>query len=112
MTYRLILPAAVYAVIIGLSSLPADAFPETPTGLGLLAHAAEYAALGASLRWALANIRPATAVTVVVVLLLAGVDEAFQSLRPGRTPEAIDYAIDVAAATLAALAVRRSTPYR
>ncbi|MBW3577878.1 MAG: hypothetical protein KY462_09095 [Actinobacteria bacterium] len=68
MRLRLILPAAVYAVIIGLSSLPADAFPDTPTGLGLLGHAVEYAALGASLRWALATIRPATAVTVVVVL--------------------------------------------
>lgn len=112
MSVRLILPAGVYAVIIGLSALPADAFPETPTGLGLLAHAVEYAALGASLRWALETVRPATAVTVLAVVVLAGLDEAFQSLRPGRTPEAIDYVVDVTAASLAALAVHRWTRNR
>lgn len=107
MSVRLLLPTAVYAVILALSSLPADDLSMLPAGLSLVGHALEYGVLGAAIRWALDDIPRATALTVAVVVGLAGLDEAYQSTVPGRDPSAIDWAVDVVSAAVVATAFAR-----
>lgn len=108
MSLRLLLPAAVYAAIIGLSSVPAGDLAGFPPALSYVGHALEYAALGAALRWALDGTRQATALTTGVILALAGLDEAYQSTVPGRDPSVLDWAVDLLAATVAAIIIGSS----
>lgn len=108
MNRRLLLPAAIYVVILTLSSLPSSSFSGLPGGLDVVAHIVEYGALGLALRWALAGMRSRAAVTLTCVLLLAIADEALQSTTPGRQPSAVDVAIDLLAAGVAVLALDKA----
>lgn len=106
---RLLLPAACYAVILGLSSVPADEYArlQLPAGLSYLAHAVEYGALGAALRWALDGLRWPLVLTAGLALAAGAGDEGLQSTVAGRDPSVLDLAVDVVAATVAALVVAR-----
>lgn len=106
---RLLLPVAVYAVILGLSSVPASEYEQLqlPAGLSYLAHALEYGALGAALRWSLDGTRWPSALTVGLGALLGVGDEALQSTVPGRDPALLDLVVDVAAVGLAAVVLAR-----
>lgn len=106
---RLVLPALVWAGILALSSIPGSRFE--PLGvagwLSYVAHALEYAVLGAALRWSVDGVRAPSTVTVVVGLVLAAGDEWWQSTVPGRHPSLVDLAVDLAAITVAAVVVGR-----
>ena len=113
---RILLPAVVYAAILAFSSVPADAIDDLglPGALSYVGHAVEYGALGATLAWAMgagwAERRGvlATAATVaVVVLVLGGIDELYQSTVPGRDTSLVDLTVDVVAAGLAAWGIFR-----
>jgi VanZ like family len=109
---RLWLPVLAWAALIfGFSSVP-----DLGTGLGgwdltlrKIAHAAEFAVLGALLARALGNGRIAAAVGV----LYAVSDEVHQSFVPGRMGSAVDVGIDAVGVLLgvflwARIAERRS----
>lgn len=106
---RLLLPAAVYAAILVLSSVPGSEYEQLqlPAELSYLAHALEYGALGAALRWSLDGVRWPLALTVGLGALLGAGDEALQSTVPGRDPALLDLAVDVTAVVLAAVFVAR-----
>jgi VanZ family protein len=94
-TLRLWLPVAVWAALIfALSSIP-----DLGTGIGgwdtllrKLAHAGEYAVLGALLLRAVGSVP----VAVVLGTLYAVSDEVHQSFVSGRQGSAVDVAIDAA----------------
>jgi VanZ family protein len=104
---KLWLPVVVWAaVIFALSSVP-----DLGTGLGgwdlvlrKLAHAAEYAVLGALL--ARATARPGLAVALGVLYAVS--DELHQSLVPGRMGAPLDVAIDAAGVVCGVLVWRRA----
>lgn len=79
--------------------------PEGPPALG---HFVLYAVLGALYYLALPDSAGAWRVVLAIGLAsLYGVsDEFHQSFVPGRTPDVMDWLVDTAGATLAALAVR------
>lgn len=106
---RLLVPLACYAVILGLSSVPGSQYEQLqlPAGLTYLAHAVEYGALGAALCWALQGLARPVLLTGVLALVGGAGDEWLQSTVPGRDPAALDLAVDVVAATLAAVVVLR-----
>ena len=90
---RLWLPVVLWAALIFAFS----SVPDLGTGLGgwdlalrKIAHAAEYAVLGALLARALSNPRLA----VLVGVLYAASDEVHQAFVPGRLGSPIDVAID------------------
>jgi len=98
------------AVIFAFSSVP-----DLGTGLGTwdtvlrkLAHALEYAILGALLLRALGRLWPAFALGVVY----AGSDELHQNFVPGRQGALRDVLIDVAGVALGLLAWRRLSLWR
>jgi VanZ family protein len=101
---RLILPALVYAAILGFSSVPGNTYADLglPGWLSYVGHAVEYTALGAALRWALTGARAPAAATVLVGALLGAADELFQSTVPGRETSLVDLAVDVAAVAVGA----------
>jgi VanZ family protein len=88
------------AVIFTLSSVPGSSVPGR---FGSLAHFVEYAVLGAlvtfavGLRW-----RRAPLFAIVFSALYAVSDELHQAFVPGRVPDPLDLAIDVAGAALGA----------
>lgn len=106
---RLLLPVAVYAAILRLSSLPAESFEgiDLPAAASYLVHLVEYTALGAALRWALDGMRRPAVVTLVIGLALAVADETFQSTVPGRHPSALDVLVDVVGVALGTFAIAR-----
>lgn len=106
------MPAAVYAGILVLSSIPGDQFPDTglPGWVSYVAHAVEYGVLGASLRWALGRIPRPVVVVLIAASLLGAIDEAYQSTVPGREPSAIDWLVDVGAGTIGAILAGRASP--
>ena len=96
---RLWLPVALWAALIFAFS----AIPSLGTGLGpwdlalrKLAHAAEYAVLGALLVRALRRPLPAWGLAV----LYAVTDELHQTFVPGRRGAPLDVAIDAAGAAI------------
>jgi len=103
---RLWLPVVAWAgVIFALSSIP-----DLGTGLGTwdlvlrkLAHAAEFAVLGALLLRALARPLPAFALGVVYAVS----DEVHQQFVEGRRGSAVDVLIDTVGVALGVLAWRR-----
>lgn len=91
--------------IFGLSSLPGSAVPGR---FGTLAHFVMYAVLGALYLIALPTPRQRWRAVIVAVALasLYGVtDEFHQSFVPGRTPDVVDWLVDTAGATTAAIAL-------
>lgn len=113
---RWLLPAVMYATILALSSVPADTIDDLglPGGLSYLGHAVEYGALGAALAWALGagtaerrRVLATVAIVAVVVLVLGGIDELYQSTVPGRDTSLVDLTVDVAAAGVAAWGIFR-----
>jgi VanZ family protein len=100
------LPVIVWAaVIFAFSSIPS-----LGTGLGgwdlvlrKLAHAAEFAVLGALLMRAIGRLAPAWTLGV----LYAVTDEVHQSFVAGREAAAVDVVIDAAGVALGVLAWRR-----
>ena len=108
---RWLLPAAVYLVILGLSSVPGDRFDPLglPGWVSYVAHAIEYGALGLSLRWAMAGRRHATVLSVAIGLALAGVDELYQGTVAGRDPSVVDLGVDAVAIVVGAALVGRRT---
>lgn len=106
---RLVLPALIYAAIVGLSSVPGARFE--PLGLAgwlsYVAHALEYTMLGAALRWAVDGVRAPLGLTVWVGVLLAAGDEWWQSTVPGRHPSLVDLTVDLVAITVVAVVVGR-----
>jgi VanZ family protein len=106
---RWLLPAAVYVVILGLSSVPGERFETVglPGAFAYLAHTIEYGALGAALRVAARDLARPLGVTVTLGALAGLLDELWQSTVPGRTPSLVDLGVDVAAVTVAALVVGR-----
>ena len=109
---RWLLPVAVYAGILGMSSLSGSRLE--PLGLAswtaYVGHATEYGALGAALAWAVAA-RPRVRWPVLLVAAIGAacgaLDELYQSTVPGRTPSLADLAVDVVALTVAAVVVTR-----
>jgi VanZ family protein len=109
---RWLLPVAVYAAILALSTVPASSIEGLglPGWLSYLGHALEYGALGASLAWAgigrwgpgPPRLAATVGFVVGVVVILGGVDELYQSTIPGRDTSVVDLAVDVAAAGIAA----------
>ena len=106
---RLVVPVACYAVILGLSSVPGSQYEQLqlPAALSYAAHAVEYGALGATLCWALQELRWPVAAAGILALVGGVGDEWLQSTVPGRDPAALDLAVDVVAATVAAVIVAR-----
>lgn len=106
---RLLLPLACYAGILALSSIPGEEIVRVPwaEGLSYLAHAVEYAVLGAALRWAFGPRSWSLSVTVALGLLAGLGDEWFQSTVPGRTPSAVDLAVDLVGVTAGATLTHR-----
>jgi VanZ family protein len=108
---RLWLPVVAWAALIfALSSVP-----DLGTGLGgwdlalrKLAHAAEYAVLGALLARALA----APAVAALAGVLYAVSDEVHQAFVPGRTGSPLDVAIDAAGVVAGVLLWERALARR
>jgi VanZ family protein len=110
---RLLAPAAVYAVILGLSSLPGDRLDVgLPSGISYVAHAIEYGVLGAAMAWALPRGRRMLGLAIVMCVALGAVDETYQRLTPGRDPSLLDLAVDTVSASVAILVTRRRTARR
>lgn len=93
--HRWWVPAAWYAVILGVSSVPGSSFE--PLGLAAwlsyVAHAVVYGVLGAALWWAWPG-RPRVLVLLAVGVALGALDELWQSTVPGRQPSLLDLAVD------------------
>lgn len=85
--------AVVYAVILGVSSVPGDELAGTPGWLAVVGHATGYALLAGTIHRAVDG-RSAALVAVVLAVVLGIVNEVQQSLVPGRSPEAVDVAVD------------------
>jgi VanZ family protein len=96
------LPVAVWcAVLIGLSSIPGQAFPPGPViGFDKLVHGVVYGTLGALVLRAVWVGDSATARMWLIVLagVCAGgfgvIDEIYQKTTPGRQPDAADAVAD------------------
>lgn len=85
-----VIPLAVYAVILALSSIPGDDLAG-PSWISYVAHPAEYAALGAALWWGWGWWAP-----LPVGLPLAAFDEWYQAtFVAGRQGEVIDLVLDL-----------------
>ncbi|MBI4300266.1 MAG: VanZ family protein [Chloroflexi bacterium] len=85
---------------------------QLPTGHGALGeavsfggHLSEYAILGGLLRWALSA--RAGLLTLAIAVLYALSDEFHQSFVPGRNASALDFLVDILAASLAIAALPR-----
>ncbi|MBW3659159.1 MAG: VanZ family protein [Actinobacteria bacterium] len=99
------LPAVtVYAVILGLSSVPGSSLEDTPAWLSVVGHAAGYAALGAAIHHAWQG-RGGALAAVALAVVLGVVNELQQGLVPGRSPDVADVAVDALGA-LAGVLVR------
>lgn len=105
---RLWLPAAWYAVVLGLSSIPGSSFE--PLGMAAwmsyVAHAVLYGVLGAALWWAWPG-RRRVLVLLAVGVALGALDELWQSTVPGRQPSLLDLAVDGLAVGLVSLLAPR-----
>ncbi|RMH44598.1 MAG: teicoplanin resistance protein VanZ [Deltaproteobacteria bacterium] len=106
------LPVAVYAaLILAVSSIPASRMPQSPTlwSFDKLLHAGEYFVLGALLARALSLGPPrvdpviAVAISAIVCAAFGAVDEAYQSLTPGRSSSPWDAVADAVGAAAGAL---------
>ena len=106
---RWLAPAVVYGVILGLSSIPDTGFDglDLPEWTAYVAHAVEYGALGAALRWAIGPDAGGKPVLVAVCLgaLAGAIDETYQRTVPGRDASLLDWVVDVAAVSSAAAVV-------
>jgi VanZ family protein len=109
--FRLWLPVAAWAALIfALSSIP-----DLGTGLGgwdlvlrKLAHAAEYAVLGALLVRATGRL----ALSIVLGTLYAVSDEAHQAFVPGRTGSVLDVGLDAVGVACGVVLWQKARPRR
>jgi len=94
------LPAAVWAVVIFAgSSIPGTSIPGG--SYSVLGHLSEYLVLGALVSWALRRDDWGTVLLVIGLCALYGAtDEFHQAFVPLRTPDVLDWATDVAGATI------------
>jgi len=113
-----VIPLLLYAVILAGSSIPG---PEMPRVFRLtpdkLLHFVEYFALSFFLArvlvifsWKKSNV---FWVCCLIGMVAAGLDEAYQHLIPGRTPDARDWLVDAAgvmAGSLSLLALWKNNP--
>jgi VanZ family protein len=108
MALRLVAPLALMGLIFYLSA-QSDPGADVGTVGRILAHAGEYALLGALWTWALApalGIRRALAAAVAISFLYAISDEIHQSSVPGRDADPLDVVADTAGIAIAALLIR------
>jgi VanZ family protein len=108
---RIAAPLALMGLIFYLS---AQSDPGTDIGVvgAILAHAAEYALLGALWAWALAPAlgRRALPAAVAISLLYAISDEIHQSYVPGRDADPLDVVADAAGIAAVAALIRARLP--
>lgn len=88
------------ALIIGLSSVPGNIFPDLQIlSYDKLIHLVEYAILGYLLSWTVASRVAARSQIMLITLLLAGtfgaLDETYQLLIPGRDFSYGDWVADL-----------------
>lgn len=94
----------IYAVILGLSSLPGDALSGTPGWTAVVGHAAGYALLAGAIHRAWGG-GAAGLVTIVLAVALGVVNEVQQGFVVGRSPDVADVGVDGLGA-LAGVALR------
>lgn len=99
----LAVPAIVWAaVIVFVSTRPGSELPATGVPFGdKLLHFAEYALLGLLFSLPLRDLPRHAIVVLAVGAAFAGIDEAIQSMVPGRSADAWDFAVDVAGLLIA-----------
>ena len=103
-------PAAVYAVILTLSSVPGDALEGTPGWAAVVGHAAGYALLGWTLHRAWGG-HAAGLVAIAAAVALGVLNEVQQGAVVGRSPDVADLGLDGLGA-LAGVLVRCVRPRR
>ena len=107
---RWLLPVAVMAGILVVTSLPAP--PPMPHQSDKVVHFVAYATLGASVSWANGSASAMQAARILVLLSIAGaLDEWHQQFIPNRRMDVRDWVADTAGAvagfTLVAALLRR-----
>jgi VanZ family protein len=98
------LPAIAWAaVIFAGSSVPGS---NIPGGFSAFGHLSEYAVLGALACFAVRDHpwRRAAAIVMIACALYGASDEVHQAFVPLRTPDPLDWAVDVAGAALGSAA--------
>lgn len=110
--WRWLAVVAWMAAIFAVSSMSSESLPGGYPGLG---HFIEYSVLGVLLASALLpEATPLRTITIAILVAAAygASDEFHQSFVPGRTPDILDWIVDVVSATLGATALTAVTVRR